>query len=103
MHILRENIAKAMRFNTIQRSKRQKQLVQMTLNVIVFIIQSVTDLHGSYIKALTSPLPRREVAHGPEVSVDLFFRKRAQVYNNTCFGRFIMRQTTFVLLYRLFQ
>ncbi len=48
----------------------------MTLNVIVFIIQSVTDLHGSYIKALTSPLPRREVAHGPEVSVDIFFQKR---------------------------
>ena len=54
----------------------------MILNVIVFVIRVVTDLHGAYIKALTSPLPRREVAHGPEVSVDLFFQEKAQIYNN---------------------
>ena len=71
-----------MRFNTIQRSKPQKQRVQMTLNVIVFVIRVVTDLHGAYIKALTSPLPRREVAHGPEVSVGLFFQENAKIYNN---------------------
>ena len=54
----------------------------MTLNVIVFMIRVVTDLHGAYIKALTSQLPRREVAHGPEVSVDLFFQEKAKIYNN---------------------
>ena len=83
--ILRANIAEAIQLITIQRSKPQKQHVQMTSNVVVFMIRIVMVVHGVYIKVLTLPRDKhmdKRTAHGQEVSFDLFFQKNCQIFNN---------------------
>ena len=53
----------------------------MTSNVIVFLILIVMVVDFMYVKALPSP-PDGELVHGQKVSVDLFFQKKAQMFNN---------------------
>ena len=80
--ILRTNFAVAITLNTLQRSKPQKQHAQMTSIVIVFLILVVMAVYFMYVKALPSPLPDGDLAHGQEVSGERFFQKKAQIFNS---------------------
>ena len=66
--ILWKNIALAMTLEPIQRFRLQKQHVQITTNVAVFMTQDVMVINGGYTTAIRLSLPHQDLAHGPQVS-----------------------------------